>query len=224
MRHRDFKSQLHEQFARIAKAIANRHRLEILDLLAQAERSVEELAVEISLSIANASQHLQVLREAHLVKSRKEGQRVYYRLADPNVFRLLQIIRDVAILQLPEVDRIVSIYLGDRQNLEPVTQNELLDRLGDPNLIILDVRPALEYQQGHIAGARTIPVDELQSRLSELPHHQEIVAYCRGPYCVFADEAVQILRAHGYKARRLAEGYPEWHFAKLPIQTKTSLS
>ena len=219
MNHRLLKSQIHEQFARIAKAIANPHRLEILDLLAQAERSVEELAVETGLNIANASQHLQVLREGRLVESQKRGQRVYYRLADSNVFRLLQIIRDVAVLQLPEVDRIVNNFLGDRQALEPFARRELLDRLGDADLIILDVRPALEYHQGHISGARTIPVDELKSRLNELPREQEIVAYCRGPYCVFADEAVEILAAHGYKARRLVEGYPDWRLAGLPIQT-----
>ena len=219
MEHRAFKSQIHEQFARIAKAIANPHRLEILDLLAQAERSVEELASGTDLSIANASQHLQVLREVHLVESRKDGQHVYYRLTDPEVFRLLQIIREVAVHQLAEVDRIVNTYLGNRQSLEPVTQNELLDRLGDPGLIVLDVRPTLEYRQGHIAGARTIPVDELPSRLSELPLEQEIVAYCRGPYCVFADEAVEILTAQGYKARRLTEGYPDWQIAGLPIQS-----
>ncbi len=219
MNHRLLKSQIHEQFARIAKAIANPHRLEILDLLAQAERSVEELAVETGLNIANASQHLQVLREGRLVESQKRGQRVYYRLADSNVFRLLQIIRDVAVLQLPEVDRIVNNFLGDRQALEPFARRELLDRLGDADLIILDVRPALEYRQGHISGARTIPVDELKSRLNELPREQEIVAYCRGPYCVFADEAVEILAAHGYKARRLVEGYPDWRLAGLPIQT-----
>jgi len=219
MNHRLLKSQIHEQFARIAKAIANPHRLEILDSLAQAERSVEELAVETGLNIANASQHLQVLREGRLVESQKKGQRVYYRLADANVFRLLQIIRDVAVLQLPEVDRIVNNFLGDRQALEPFARRELLDRLGDADLIILDVRPALEYRQGHISGARTIPVDELKSRLNELPRDQEIVAYCRGPFCVFADEAVEILAAHGYKARRLVEGYPDWRLAGLPIQT-----
>jgi rhodanese-related sulfurtransferase/DNA-binding HxlR family transcriptional regulator len=220
MEHRAFKSQINEQFARIAKAIANPHRLEILDLLAQTERSVEEIATETDLSIANASQHLQVLREVHLVETRKEAQRVFYRLTDSEVFKLLQVIRGVAVNQLAEIDRIVNSYLGNRQSLEQVTQSELLDRLRDPGLIVLDVRPAVEYQQGHIAGARSIPIDELTSRLHELPHNQEIVAYCRGPYCVFADEAVELLTAQGYQAQRLREGYPDWQLAGLPVEPK----
>jgi DNA-binding transcriptional ArsR family regulator/rhodanese-related sulfurtransferase len=218
MAHRAFKAQIHEQFARIARAMANPHRLEILDLLAQAERSVEELAVATDLSIANASQHLQVLREVHLVDSRKDGQRVYYRLADPDIYRLLQVIRDVAVQQLSEVDRIVNTYLGNRHSLEPVTQAELVDRLRDPGLLVLDVRPAVEYRQGHVAGARSIPIDELAFRLDELSREQEIVAYCRGPYCVFADEAVELLSARGYHVRRLREGYPDWKLAGLPTE------
>jgi rhodanese-related sulfurtransferase len=220
MEHRAFKTQIHEQFARIAKAIANPHRLEILDLLAQGERSVEELSLGTDLSIANASQHLQVLREVHLVEARKEAQRVYYRLADPEVFKLLQVIRDVAVQQLAEVDRIVNTYVSARQSLEPVTPSELRDRLRDPGLVVLDVRPAVEYRQGHIAGARSIPIDELAARLHELPHDQEIVAYCRGPYCVFADEAVELLSSQGYRVRRLQEGYPDWKIAGLPTESK----
>lgn len=151
MDHRAFKTEVNEQFARIAKAIANPHRLELVDLLAQGERSVEELAKESALSIANASQHLQALRDAHLVSSRKEGQRVYYRLADASVFQLLQIIREIAERQLAEVERIVNTYLTERKAMEPVTLNELLSRLHEPGLVVLDVRPALEYAQGHIA-------------------------------------------------------------------------
>jgi rhodanese-related sulfurtransferase len=220
MEHRAFKTQINEQFARIAKATANPHRLEFLDLLAQGERSVEEMSLETDLSIANASQHLQVLREVHLVASRKDGQRVYYRLADPEIFKLLQVIRDVAVQQLAEVDRIVDIYVSARQSLEPVTPAELRDRLRDPGLVVLDVRPAVEYRQGHIAGARSIPIDELAVRLHELPHDQEIVAYCRGPYCVFADEAVELLSAQGYHVRRLQEGYPDWKIAGLPVESE----
>jgi len=220
MDHRAFKSQVNEQLARIAKAIANPHRLELVDLLAQGERSVEELAKEANLSVANASQHLQALRDTHIVATRKEGLRVYYRLADPAVFRLVQIIREIAERQLAEVERIVNTFLADRKSMEPVTLNELLARLREPDLVILDVRPALEYAQGHIAGARSIPVDELQTRLNELSPKQEIVAYCRGPYCVFADEAVEILVANGYQARRLNEGYPDWKLANLPTQTE----
>jgi rhodanese-related sulfurtransferase/DNA-binding transcriptional ArsR family regulator len=210
MDHRTFKSEMNEQFARIAKAIANAHRLEIVDVLAQGERSVEDLAKETALSVANASQHLQALREAHLVVPRRDGLHIYYRLADPAVFRLVQVIREVAERQLAEVERIVNTFLTDRQSLEPLTLKELHARLHEPELVILDVRPALEYAQGHIPGARSIPVDELRARLSELSPTQEIIAYCRGPYCVFADEAVEILVENGYRARRLHEGYPDW--------------
>jgi DNA-binding transcriptional ArsR family regulator/rhodanese-related sulfurtransferase len=219
MSHRNFKAEINEQFARIAKAIASPHRLELVDLLAQGERSVDELARETGLSIANTSQHLQALREAHLVHSRKAGLRVYYRLADPRVFQLVQVIRDIAQQQLADVERIVTTYLTQRTTLEPVTLNELLIRLHEPGLIILDVRPTLEYVQGHIAGARSIPLDQLEERLSELPPDQEIVAYCRGVYCVFADEAVELLTARGFHARRMEEGYPDWRIADLPTET-----
>jgi len=219
MDHRTFKSDLNEQFARIAKAIANAHRLEIVDVLAQGERSVEDLAHEVDLTIANASQHLQALREAHLVTSRREGLRIYYWLADPAVFRLVQIIREVAERQLAEVERIVDTFLTDRKSMESLTINELHARLHEPELVILDVRPSLEYAQGHIPGARSIPVDQLKACLSELSPTQEIIAYCRGPYCVFADEAVEILVADGYQARRLHEGYPDWKLANLPTET-----
>jgi rhodanese-related sulfurtransferase/DNA-binding transcriptional ArsR family regulator len=219
MDHRTFKTQVNEQFARVAKAIANPHRLELVDLLAQGERSVEELANEADLSIANTSQHLQALRDAHIVATRKEGLRVYYRLANPQIFRLVQIIRKIAEQQLAEVDRIVNSFLADRKSLEPVTLNELMARLNEPGLVILDVRPALEYAQGHIPGARSIPVDELAARLNELTPDQEIVAYCRGPYCVFADEAIEILTDHGYRIRRMQEGFPDWKLANLPTET-----
>jgi DNA-binding transcriptional ArsR family regulator/rhodanese-related sulfurtransferase len=218
--HRLFKEAINEQFARIAKALANPHRFELIDLLAQGERSVEELANEVALSIASASHHLQALRSAHLVTTRKEGLYVYYRLADPTVFRLVQMIREIAEQQLAEVSRIVDTYLGSRSDLEPLTLNELSVRLYDPELIILDVRPHVEYVQGHIPGARSIPIDELESRLTELPQEQEIVAYCRGPYCVFADEAVEILTKYGHHARRVQEGYPDWMLADLPTETK----
>ena len=220
MDHRTFKSEVNEQFARIAKAIANAHRLEIVDVLAQGERSVEDLAHEVHLTVANASQHLQALREAHLVTARREGLHIYYRLADPAVFRLIQILREVAEHQLAEVERIVNTFLTDRKTMEPLTLNALHARLREPELVILDVRPALEYAQGHIAGARSIPVDELKARLSELSPSQEIIAYCRGPYCVFADEAVEILNADGYQARRMHEGYPDWKLANLPTETE----
>ncbi len=218
MDHREFKTRINEQFARIAKAVATPNRIEILDLLAQGERSVEELAQESRLTPANTSQHLQALREVHLVTSRKEGLHVFYRLTNPEVFRLIQVIREIAANQLAEVDRLVDTYLNNRKTLEGVTLNELMARLHDPSVVVLDVRPTLEYEQGHILGARSIPVNELPTRLQEFSPEQEIVAYCRGPYCVFADEAVEFLTQQGYQVRRLQQGYPEWVLAQLPIE------
>jgi rhodanese-related sulfurtransferase/DNA-binding transcriptional ArsR family regulator len=220
MDHRAFKSEVNEQFARIAKAIANPHRLELVDLLAQGERHVEQLAKETALSVANVSQHLQAMREAHLVASRKVGLRVFYRLPNAAVYRLVQLIREIAEQQLAEVERIVRTYLTTRASMEPVTSDELFARMHDPGLVVLDVRPAVEYAQGHIAGARSIPVDELEDRLNELPPEQEIIAYCRGVYCVFADEAVEILSRQGYRARRMKQGFPDWKLANLPTDAE----
>ncbi|MBZ0315187.1 MAG: metalloregulator ArsR/SmtB family transcription factor [Anaerolineae bacterium] len=219
MNHRDFKTALNEQFARIAKAVANPHRIEILDILAQGEHSVEEIAKEASLTIGNASQHLQGLRESRLITSRKHGLYVYYRLTDPSVFRLIQIIREIAQTQLAEVNLLVESYFTNRASLEAITLDELYARLREPDLVVLDVRPSAEYAQGHIPGARSIPVDELEQRLGELTLGQTIVAYCRGPYCVLADEAVELLSAQGYQVQRLQEGYPDWLLAQLPTET-----
>lgn len=218
MEHREFKDQLYAQFARVGKALASPQRLELLDLLAQGERSVEELAREAALTVANASQHLRVLRDARLVESRKEGQYVYYRLADPAVFALWRAVREVGERQLAEIDRLVETYMRHPEQLEPLSREHLARRVATGDAILLDVRPALEYRQGHIAGARSIPVEHLEARLRELHPEQEVVAYCRGPYCVFADEAVTLLRARGFNARRYAEGYPEWAAAGLPIE------
>ncbi len=218
MGHREFKDQLYAEFARIGKALASPQRLELLDLLAQGERTVEDLAGEAALSIANASQHLHVLREARLVDSRKVGLYVYYRLADPAVYTLWRALRDVGERQLAEIDRLVETYMRNPEHLEPLSRDDLVRRLEDGDTILLDVRPALEYQQGHITGARSIPVEQMSARLDELNPDQEVVAYCRGPYCVFADEAVALLHSRGYTARRYAEGYPEWAAAGLPIE------
>lgn len=217
--HRAFKAQLYEQFARLAKALANPHRLELIDILAQGERTVEDLATETALSVANASQHLQVLRAARLVEARREGLYAYYRLADENVFRVWQALRALGEARLAEIDRVVQTFLGNRDQLQPVSAGELLARLQTGDVTLLDVRPADEYRAGHIAGARSIPVAELEPHLDELPRDQEIIAYCRGPYCVFADEAVALLRARGYQARRLTEGLPDWRVAGLPVST-----
>lgn len=214
---RAFKERLYAQFARLGKALASPARLEILDLLAQGERSVEELAREAGLSVANASAHLHVLAGAQLVVSRKAGLRVHYRLADPSVYRLWAALREAGSTQLAEIDRLVGMYLHDRQALEPLSRDDLLARLSDGDTVVLDVRPTREYQQGHVAGARSIPVDELEARLGELDLQREVVAYCRGPYCVFADEAVALLRAHGLRAHRYVDGFPEWAAAGLPV-------
>ena len=215
---RAFKDQLYEQFARISKALANPHRLELLEVLAQCERTVEALAEETGLTVANASQHLQILRAAHLVDARREGVSMYYRLADDSVFTMWQAIRTVGEAQLAEIDRVVETYLHDRRDFQPMTAQELLRRLNDEQVIVLDVRPTEEYTMRHLPHARSLPMTELEARLAELPVDKEIIAYCRGPYCVFADEAVALLRARGYQAHRLAEGLPDWRALGLPIE------
>ena len=216
---REFKDQLYEQFARIGKALSNPHRLELIELLAQGERTVEELAAEANLPIANASQHLQVLRAAQLVDVRRDGLYAYYRLGDERVFRVWQALRDLGEMQLAEVNRLVQSFLQERSPLQSINATELVERMEAGNVLILDVRPELEYQSGHIPEARSIPVDELEERLSELPSDQEIIAYCRGPYCVFADEAVTLLQKHGYRSRRLVEGLPDWQALDLPVES-----
>jgi rhodanese-related sulfurtransferase/predicted transcriptional regulator len=216
--HREFKDQLYEQFARIVKALANPRRLEIVDLLAQGERTVEEIARETALSIANASQHLQILRSAHLVEVRRDGLYAYYRLADENVFRVWQSIRTLGETHLAEIDRIVRTFLEDRDNLAPVSAKELLELSEARHVIVLDVRPEEEYRAGHIPGARSVPVDKLESYLKQLPTDKEVIAYCRGPYCVFADEAVSLLREQGHKARRYDKGLPDWRASGLPVE------
>jgi rhodanese-related sulfurtransferase/DNA-binding transcriptional ArsR family regulator len=215
--YRAFKSRLYGQFARIGKGLASPHRLEFLELLAQGERTVDSLAKETGLSLANASQHLLALREAGLVESRKQGLFVHCRLADPSVFELSRVVRIVAERRLAELDRLVREHFGDRSDPEPVEMDDLLARARSGKVVILDTRPADEYAAGHIAGALSVPVDQLQDRLSKLPKSKAYVAYCRGPYCVYADRAVQILRNSGRKAQRLIDGFPEWKAAGLPI-------
>ena len=219
--HRHFKDRLYGQFARIGKALSSPHRLEILELLAQGERTVDSLATEIGLSLANASQHLQALRQAALVESRKEGLYVAYRLADPAVIDLCTALRTVAEHRLADLERLVREHFGDRSDAEPVQMDELLKRARSENVVILDTRPATEYAAGHIAGAISVPVDDLQQRLRQLPKRKEYVAYCRGPYCVYADRAVEILRSTGRRARRLLEGFPEWRAAGFPVETSS---
>jgi rhodanese-related sulfurtransferase/DNA-binding transcriptional ArsR family regulator len=215
--HREFKGRLYGQFARIGKALSSPHRLEILELLAQSERTVDSLATEIGLSLANASQHLQTLRQAALVDSRKDGLFVYYRLASPEVFDLSKVLRTVAEGRLAELERLVHEHFGDRADAEAVPMAELLKRARSKQVVILDTRPAREYVAGHIPGAISVPVDELKQRLQTLTKGKEYVAYCRGPYCVYADRAVELLKAHGRRARRLLDGFPEWRAAGLPV-------
>ena len=216
---RTFKSQLFEQFARVGKGLASGRRLELLELLAQGERTVEELAAETGMSVANTSQHLKALREAQLVAVRREGLYARYRLANEHVFALWQALRDLASARLAEIRRIVETYLTDRESLHGITCEQLRQRLKDRSVVLLDVRPEREYQAGHVAGARSIPLTGLKARLKELPKRKEIVAYCRGPYCVFADEAVALLRSHGRKATRLETGFPDWKARGLPVET-----
>jgi rhodanese-related sulfurtransferase len=218
---RKFKDTIYKQFSLVGRALASPRRLELLDVLAQGERSVEVLAREVAQPLANTSHHLQVLREAHLVEARKEGLHVYYELAGADVFELIRIVRLVAARRLAEVERIVRKYLSARDELEAVSPHELLDRVRAGTVIVLDVRPAEEYRAGHIAGARSIPVDELERRLTELGAGQEIVAYCRGPYCVMAYKAIEILRASGHHAQRLVDGFPEWRAEGLPVEASS---
>jgi len=219
-RDRQFKERLYGQFARLGKALSSPQRLELLELLAQGERTVESLAQETALSAANVSQHLKALRAACLVESRKRGLFVWYRLADPIVFELSRTIRAVAERRLAELERIVREQFGDRSEAEPVSMKELLRRRRSGDVVVLDTRPAGEYAAGHIAGALSIPVDDLEKRLKELPRKKAFVAYCRGPYCIYADRAVALLRASGRRANRLREGFPEWRAAGLPVEPR----
>jgi rhodanese-related sulfurtransferase/DNA-binding transcriptional ArsR family regulator len=215
--HRDFKDRLYAQFARLGKALGSPHRIEILELLAQGERTVESLATELGLSLANTSQHLQALRQAALVNSRKEGLFMYYRLAEPAVFDLCATIRRVAERRLADLERLLNDHFGDQRQPAAVSMRDLLERMRSGDVIVLDARPAREYEAGHIEGAISVPIDDLQKRLRSLPRDKEYVAYCRGPYCVYADRAVELLMKSRRRARRLVEGFPEWRAAGLPI-------
>lgn len=207
-----------EQFALVARALGNAHRLELLDLLAQGERSVERLAEAAGLTISNTSQHLQHLRRAGLVASRKVGTQVIYSLADREVISLIRTLWQVSERNVAELDRVIQRYYRDRDSLEPVSRDKLLTRLKAGSIIVLDVRPADEYAAGHLPGAVSIPVGELRRRLQEIPKGREIVACCRGPYCVYSYDAIEILRPRGFQARRLRGGYLEWAAAGLPVE------
>ncbi len=212
------KLKLYEEFATIGRALGNAHRIDILEHLGQGERGVDALAAKTGLSTANTSQHLQQLKRAGLVESRRDGKYILYRLRGDNVLALLGALFDVGERNLAEVDKVLRGYFHERDAMEAVSQAELLERSRDGLVTVLDVRPRDEFEIEHLPGAKNIPLDELESRLSELEPAQEVIAYCRGPYCVLSFEAVATLRQHGIKARRLEDGLPEWRAAGLPLE------
>jgi rhodanese-related sulfurtransferase/DNA-binding transcriptional ArsR family regulator len=214
---RQAKDAMFDAFADVAKAMGNGRRAELIDVLAQGERHVEELATEIGQSIANTSFHLRALATAGLVTTRRDGTRIYYRLTSPRVSELWAAVRDVAAAHHEQLDELAHNYLGDRSTMEQIGQTELAERISKGDVIIVDVRPAAEYAAGHIATARSIPIDRLAASIKQLPADVEVVAYCRGPYCVFADDAVRLLRRRGRRARRLEDGFPEWQRASMPV-------
>jgi ArsR family transcriptional regulator len=213
------KLAIFEQFAAVARTLGSAHRLELLELLAQTQRSVEELARLSGLTIANASQHLQQLRRSGLVEARRDGQRVLYSLSDGDVVALLGALRRITERNVGAVEKVLNSYFREHDNLEPVSRKELLKRMREGLVTVIDTRPPEEFAEGHLPGALNVPLRELKRRLRELPREQEIVAYCRGAYCVLSYEAVAELRKRGFKAFRLEEGYPEWKLAGLPVET-----
>jgi len=216
--HREFKDALYAQFARIGNALSSAKRIELIDLLCQRERTVEELAAAIATPVKNTSAHLRVLRESRLVETRREGTYIYYRPADDDVFRALQALQRLGDSRLADVQQVVRTYLDGNDAFEPVTFKELRQRMRNGDITILDVRPTDEYEAGHIPGALSIPVPELKRRLKEIPKSKEVVAYCRGRYCLYSLEAVTLLRKHGYKARRSHEGFPDWRAAGFSLE------
>jgi rhodanese-related sulfurtransferase/DNA-binding MarR family transcriptional regulator len=211
------KDALFEGFAEVAKALGSGRRAEIVDLLAQGERSVEEVAAELDQSVANTSHHLRALARAGLVTTRRDGTRIHYRLASERVGELWAAMRDVAEAHVAGLEKLAGAYLGDRDGIDTVDRNELAARLKDHSVVVLDVRPEREFAAGHIAGARSVPISELRKHLKALPSGAEVVAYCRGPYCVYADDAVRELARRGFTAARLQDGFPEWRRAGLPV-------
>jgi len=214
----DFKGDIFNQFARIGKALSNGNRLQILEYLAQAERSVDDLATIAGLSVANTSQHLQQLRQVGLVSSSKQGLKVYYRIASDDVIELMQVLRRVAELHVADVGQLISTYLSVKDELEPLSREELMERVKQGLVTVIDVRPEAEFVAGHLPGAINVPPNELEKRLKMLDTEQEVVAYCRGPHCVYSFDAVESLRSKGIKASRLEEGFPEWKSAGYPVE------
>ncbi|HTF31484.1 MAG TPA: metalloregulator ArsR/SmtB family transcription factor, partial [Flavitalea sp.] len=213
-----FKDKVYDELAKITKALANPHRLEIIELLAQGDYSVEQISIQTNLSVANTSQHLQVLKTAQLVDVTRNGNFIHYRLANANVFKAWRALRDLGVERIASIEKLVKDFRRSKFQLESVTIDELITKIDSGKVTILDVRPETEYKKGHIANSISIPFDELSSRLKELPKRNEIIAYCRGPFCVYADDAVALLIKAGYKAKRLEEGYPDWATMGLSVE------
>ena len=216
--HREIADALYEQFARIGHALSSAKRIEMIDLLSQGEKTVEQLAEAVATPVKNTSAHLRVLRHARLVETRRDGTYIYYRLADDDVLRLLRSLQTLGNNRLAEVQQVVRLYLDSRDSLEAVTLKELRQLMRDGDVTVVDARPAEEYEAGHIPGALSLPLPELKRRMREIPKSKEVIAYCRGPYCVYALEAVTQLRKHGYRARRAHEGFPDWRAAGHPFE------
>ncbi|HBE92471.1 MAG TPA: ArsR family transcriptional regulator [Gammaproteobacteria bacterium] len=214
----NFKHDLFIQFARIGKVLSNANRLELLEYIAQGERSVDELAKVSGLTVANTSQHLQLLRQANLVVCRKQGLKVFYSLSGNDVIDLMAVLRKVAERHIADVDRLIDTYLSTKDDLEPIPRHELMERASDGLVTVLDVRPVEEFNAGHVPGAINVPLSELEHHLEDLSPDQEIVAYCRGPHCILAFDAVAKLRKSGRQARRMEDGFPEWKLAGLPVE------
>lgn len=222
MEKRTYKNKVYQELAKIMKALSNPHRLEILELLAQGNFPVAEIAEETDISGANASQHLQVLKQVQLVNTRREGNHVYYRLADQSVYKAWKALRDLGIERMAEIERVIRNFRESRKSLETLSSSELAEKMKLENVTVIDVRPEQEFEEGHIAGALNIPVEKLSEKMDDLPDDQEIVAYCRGPFCVFADDAVELLNEKGFNAKRLDEGFPEWKLDDLPAEYTNS--
>ena len=218
MNKRQFKDKVYDELAKITKALANPHRLEIIELLAQGDYSVEQISIQASLSIANTSQHLQVLKTAQLVEITRNGNFIHYRLASANVYKAWKALRELGVERIAAIEKLVRDFRGSKFKFESVTIDELIKKIESRKITILDVRPEAEYEKGHIPNAISIPFDQLSKRLKELPKRSEIIAYCRGPFCVFADVAVALLNKAGFKATRLEEGFPDWEVIGLPVE------
>jgi rhodanese-related sulfurtransferase len=221
MNKREFKDKVYGELARVTKAIGNPRRMEIIDLLAQGPFSVENIAAQTSMSIANASQHLQVLKGARLVEISRKGNFIYYQLSSEKVFQAWRALRELGLIQNAEVEKLIRDFYHSRHALEPVGMEALREKIEKQEVVVLDVRPDEEYQRGHIHRAISMPIEELSKRMEELPKDMEIIAYCRGPFCVYAEEAVSILREKGFNAKRLKEGFPDWLAMGFPAESST---